>query len=112
MDDDRNMMSDGDLDRLLNVASHPQRPLGAEQRLMKRLSAEPQVHTSRPKRGVAWISALPLAASLLLGVYLGQSGYEPAFLGTQDTAALTDENTDMTTGLEELEVQADTDGTT
>ena len=114
MKDDMNLMPDTKLDQLLNAASHPQRSLGAEQRLMKRLALEPQViGKGRPaeSRGF-WLAAFPLAASLLLGVYLGQTGYEPAILGTQETASLTDDGTDFPTGLEDLELQADTDGTT
>jgi hypothetical protein len=104
MEDRNKIMSDKDLDRLLNAVNHPVRPLGAEQRLMGRIATESaRAATNARKTGAwPWMSALPLAASLVLGLYLGQSGYQPSWLDLQDTASLGD-GSDLPTGFEELE---------
>jgi hypothetical protein len=101
-----NLMSDADLDRLLAAASRPQVPMGAQSRLLQRVAAErqPQASTtaSRP-----WIFALPLAASLVLGVYMGVSGFGAGLItGTDDTYASA---ADFETGLEEAELAAEED---
>ena len=71
--------SEQELRRILSRASSPQPPPEAMPRLMARIAAEPQAgkvvaFAPRPRR-VGWsLAALPLAASLLLGVYLGAKG--------------------------------------
>ena len=71
--------SEQELRRILSRASSPQPPPEAMARLMARIAAEPQAgkvvaFAPRPRR-VGWsLAALPLAASLLLGVYLGAKG--------------------------------------
>lgn len=68
-----------ELRRILSLASSPQPPPEAMARLMARIAAEPQAgkvvaFAPRPRRGGWSLAALPLAASLLLGVYLGAKG--------------------------------------
>jgi hypothetical protein len=69
------------IDRLLSLASDPAVPAGAELRLMQKI-ADPRsaavvaLAARRPPRAalVRYAAALPLAASLALGVYLGARG--------------------------------------
>jgi hypothetical protein len=98
MDDKRNTITDRDLDRLLNAASHPDRLLGAEQRLMRRIALETPTQAVAQRRNLAWLSALPLAASLAFGFYLGQTGLGSPLFDTQVVAS-----DDAVTGFEELE---------
>lgn len=65
--------------RILSLASDPKPPAEAMARLMARVAVEPQqglvVALPRARRRGGWaLAALPLAASLLLGVYLGVMG--------------------------------------
>ena len=71
-----------EIDRVLGLASNPVVPEGAMARLMARVVEEPQEAkvVAFPARPRAWrgalryAAALPLAASLALGVYLGAQG--------------------------------------
>ena len=72
-----------EIDAVLSLASVPPLPEGAAGRLMARIAAEPQenkVVALAPRREAPRMSpwryaaALPLAASLALGVYLGAKG--------------------------------------
>lgn len=70
-----------DIDAVLGLASAPGLPPGAMDRLMARIAEEPQQASvvalaPRPQRRGVWrlAAALPLAASLALGVYLGAQG--------------------------------------
>lgn len=74
---------DDEISRVLGLASDPHLPDGATQRLLARLQAEPQGGPSvipfrpRPRRMgdvLRYASALPLAASLALGIWLGAKG--------------------------------------
>jgi hypothetical protein len=89
MNDGKDMRSgplspdDGDeVGKVLRLASRPGLPEGASARLLARIAAEPQVARpiALPVRGpirrspLRYAAALPLAASLALGVYLGAQG--------------------------------------
>lgn len=72
-----------EIDAVLSRASVPPIPEGAVSRLMSRIAAEPQevsIAVVRPRQPVPrrslfrFAAALPLAASLALGVYLGAKG--------------------------------------
>ena len=67
-------MNDHDLDKILSAASTPKPMLGFEQRLLAKIAPINNVITF-PKRKTAspWLIGLPLAASLMLGVWLGAS---------------------------------------
>lgn len=84
-------ITDGDrreadeIDAVLRLASAPELPAGAMDRLMARIAAEPQqapqakviALAPRPRsRPSLWryAAAVPLAASLALGIYLGAEG--------------------------------------
>lgn len=70
---------EADLRRILSLASDPEPPHGAMARLLARAAAEPQAgrvvaFAPRPRRSGWALAALPLAASLMLGIYLGARG--------------------------------------
>jgi Heavy-metal resistance len=74
-------LSDRELDTLLAHASTPPVPLGAKSRLMTKAHAqtafvagEARLAHSHSYSRLAWLSGLPLAASLALGIYLGAGG--------------------------------------
>ncbi len=95
------LMSEAELDVLLREATNPTIPLGAEARLMKRLSLSGAVHEVPTKKNAVWLSALPLAASLILGVYLGAYGYGDSVFNT------TSSDNEIATGIEEAELAAE-----
>lgn len=71
-------MHDDDLDKLLSFASTPKISAGFEQRLIAKIAPAnnvPNTAIAFPKRKTAspWLIGLPLAASLVLGVWLGAS---------------------------------------
>ena len=75
-------MTERDIEAVLSRASDPPVPQGAMDRLMARIEATPQearviAFAPRPRpRASAWrfAAAVPLAASLALGVWLGANG--------------------------------------
>jgi hypothetical protein len=103
----RSEMSDAELDQVLREATSPRIPLGAEGRLVKRLAVASPVAVAIRPRSFAWLSALPLAASLVLGIYLGTTGYGTDMFAT--TVATTE--SDIITGIEEAELAAEEDVT-
>ena len=78
MENSDNNQTDKALEKLLKRATDPAIPEGAEARLMAAIqSVEPQsnVVSFRPNpRFQRWAVGLPLAASLVLGIYLGSKG--------------------------------------
>jgi hypothetical protein len=103
-----------EIDHVLKHAAKVEASAGAMERMLARLPARPAtaeiVQLSPPKRrpirNFAW--ALPLAASLLIGVYLGAAGTIEPFLGaTGDDASLAWSDGDVGSGLEEAEAAAE-----
>ncbi|MEI7598780.1 MAG: hypothetical protein WCJ41_05595 [Aestuariivirga sp.] len=82
MEQDNNRSEDRETRAVLAHASAPQLPAGAMDRLMARIAEEPQqakvVHFApRPRAAPTfwrYAAAVPLAASLALGVWLGANG--------------------------------------
>ena len=82
MEQDNNRSDDGAVKAVLAHASVPELPAGAMDRLMERIATEPQdakviAFTPRQRpRSAFWrlAAAVPLAASLALGVWLGANG--------------------------------------
>ena len=84
MEQDNNRSDDREIDAVLARASVPAMPEGAMDRLMARIVAEPQQQEAkiiafapRPRTGQGfwrYAAAVPLAASLALGVWLGANG--------------------------------------
>jgi hypothetical protein len=90
-----NNMTDKELDKLLGAAEQPSVPKGFAERLQTKLEAEAmgsvvafqqrKMLTEKPR----WlIGALPLAASLLLGVYVGAADALPESLNGIETNLL------------------------
>ncbi len=82
MEQDNNRSEERELRAVLAQASQPQLPAGAADRLMARIAAEPQagrVIAFAPRAKAQrpfwrYAAAVPLAASLALGVWLGANG--------------------------------------
>jgi len=104
------------IDRVLATATNPELPDGAMQRLLARLDGADRVVTlpspkPPPRSALRWIAALPLAASLALGVYLGAMGSLDDFLPesvTGELAASEGDNADLS-GVSEAESYAEED---
>jgi hypothetical protein len=98
------------IDIVLEAATKPELPAGAEERLLTRLEREDRVVTlpsrrTSPGQMLRWTTALPLAASLALGIYLGAMGTLDGFLPetvTGELAASDEENADLS-GVSEAE---------
>ncbi len=116
-------MTDHELDRLLAAASKPELPAGALVRLNARIAAEEgtsNVVTLQPRNAKAaelrsrlgWLAGLPLAASLVLGIYLGNSDTAPSFLTDTAYELLSGVDLDDTTsGIEDALNAAEEDKT-
>ena len=111
---DENQM-DAALDKLLKRATDPSIPEGAEARLMTAIHATEQylnVVRVQPRQIIRrWAVSLPLAASLVLGIYLGARGtldyYMPdSIIG--ETLADT-MNSEPASGLDDAESYAEGD---
>ena len=81
MEQDNNRSDEQEIDAVLKRASAPPLPEGAMERLMARIAQEPQqakvlAFGPRPAaRHPLWrYAAVPLAASLALGIWLGANG--------------------------------------
>jgi hypothetical protein len=99
---------DRELDRLLAAASSPVPPLGAEARLLRRIASteleKPAALSTAPRR--TWLAGVPLAASLILGLYVGANGVGTDFLSGEDPDVASLEES---FGLEEVELAAEED---
>jgi len=104
------------LDLVLAAATDPELPAGAVERLLARLDGEDRVvampspgYSLRPVLG--WSAALPLAASLALGIYLGAMGSLDRFLPESVTGELTgrEEGDADLSGVSEAEAWAEED---
>jgi hypothetical protein len=105
--------SDRELELLLNKAQQPQLPHGFAGRLQAKLTTEatsnviafPQkkIQPTSSQRGY-WLSAIPLAASLAAGIYLGTMAELPSlFSGLQDAMASLSNDTSLDLGIEDTE---------
>ena len=89
------------LDRLLATASQPLMPAAASDRLLMKVHGTRNVSARRVFR---WSTALPLAASLLLGIYLGAVDSIDPWLPAEETLAA-DDDADLS-GVGEAETYA------
>lgn len=100
---DRDQISDQELDRLLAQASRPELPPGFEDRLLRRMAAQPSPQTmsnviafpavrAKP-RLVQWLAMVPLASALAGGFYVGSATDIPNLLSGSDAVASLDEGT-------------------
>lgn len=104
-----------EVDKVLGLASAPALPQGAADRLMARIVEEPQAlrvipvapRASARRAPLRYAAALPLAASLALGVYLGAQGSLDFMLPTAITGVQTEEVVDELGGIGEAEDYAE-----
>ncbi len=108
----KNQVTDAELDAMLKAATQPKLPGGFADRLRAKLEqpaasnviAFPQRKAPRVKSTRHWLSAIPLAASLAIGLYLGAQGIlANSFTGmsTSLVADATDSAVDI--GIEDTE---------
>jgi hypothetical protein len=97
-----------EIDSILDLARAPAPAPDAIAKLMASLPKQAAdvvpFRTPRSKPRLGWAWAMPLAASLMLGIYLGAAGSVERFL-PQDEVAWLDESAD--TGLEDAEAEAE-----
>lgn len=82
MEQDNNRSDEHEIEAVLSHASEPALPQGATDRLMARVASEPQqakiiAFSPRPRAARPfwrYVAAVPLAASLALGIWLGANG--------------------------------------
>ncbi len=90
---DNKTFNDQELKRILAAARHPDLPKGFAERLQQKLEAEapsnvvpfPQKQKTVAPRSRMWLSAIPLAASLAAGIYIGAMGSLPESLSGLDS---------------------------
>lgn len=115
-------ITDSELDKLLHQVPQAPLPAGFESRLLGRLqqSAVAPQHSNviafparTARRGfVPWLAALPLAASLAAGIFLGAQGEVPDFLSTSTYSSVASTDDDgVSSGVDEVEAYAE-DGVT
>ncbi len=122
MSNDRDTMTDQELDQLLAHASAPPLPDAARTRLLQRLAAgesqkpgsnvisfsDARARRASPRAQsqarLGWLAGLPLAASLALGIYLGAGGTFDGLLTTSAYDLIAGNTTDnILTGIEDME---------
>ena len=95
---DKKNMSDIELDKLLAAARQPELPKGFAERLQAKLEQPPASNViAFPQRKPVpasnrrvWLSAIPLAASLAFGIYLGAMGTLPDSLAGLESSLVSD----------------------
>lgn len=119
MNDGKDMRPEDEreIEKVLGLASSPELPEGAAARLMARIAEEPQAARVIPfaprapvrRSPLRYAAALPLAASLALGVYLGAKGTLDFMLPTAITGgvALNEEVPDDLGGVGEADAYAE-----
>jgi hypothetical protein len=109
----KQIMTDEELDKLLQLAPQPTLPNGFAKRLQTKLDAPvvnnvvafPQRTKPAGSNRMAWLSAIPLAASLAIGLYLGAMAELPdMFSGLQDAMASLSTDSGLNLGIEDTEL--------
>jgi hypothetical protein len=104
-------MTEKELDQLLTHATRPALPEGFAARLRAKLEQAPVSNViafpqrkpaSAPSKRV-WISAIPLAASLLIGIYLGTMGSLSESVANLNSTFVADGDSDFNIGIEDTE---------
>ena len=91
-------MTDMELDQLLAQATQPDLPKGFAERLQAKLEqpaasnviAFPARQQVKPSTRRYWLSAIPLAASLAFGIYVGAAGSLPDSLSGLESSLVSD----------------------
>lgn len=100
--------SDQELDQLLSMASRPKPVNGAMDRIVRQAQND-NVVTLAPRRISPWLSALPLAASLACGIYLGAVSSASDYLPLPNSAVATADEDDGSIGIEDVVTLAEED---
>lgn len=109
----KNEISDKELDKLLAAVKAVKPPEGFSERLQSKLQVEtdgrdnviafPQKKSAAPIQRRVWLSAIPLAASLALGVYIGAMDSLPESLSGLEGTLISDAGeTLLGTGFEDI----------
>ena len=93
-----------DVDRLLQLASAPDLRSGAGDRVIRHVHA---LRAAAHRPVLRWTAALPLAASLLLGIYLGGQEDVASWLPGIEQASAADDGDEDLTGVGEAETYAE-----
>jgi hypothetical protein len=108
----KNDVTDAELDMLLQAAPQPEVPQGFADRLQAKLEMtrpDNVIAFSQKKNGVtrsrrAWLSAIPLAASLAAGLYLGAQGSLADTFSALNTSVVSDASDQLfSIGIEDTE---------
>ena len=98
-------LNDTELDQLLQIASKPQPSFDFQVRLFEKLGTEITssniIAFPRARKTSLWISAVPLAASLALGIWLGTSDTASDYLPFTTQSVAQNANTDTLYNLTE-----------
>jgi hypothetical protein len=107
---DNELLSDRELDSLLASVKPPALPAGFAARLQAKLDSSPTAQIiAFPKASAApksrmWLSAIPLAASLALGLYWGAVGTVPDALSSiGNTVLASSDDASWSIGIEDTE---------
>ncbi len=92
------------VDRLLQLAGAPELRFGAGDRVIRHVNA---LRAAAHRPVLRWTAALPLAASLLLGIYLGGQEDVGTWLPGIEQASTADDGDDDLTGVSEAETYAE-----
>lgn len=108
----KNHLSDTELDALLKAATQPPLPHGFAERLLVKLEqptlnnviAFPAKKLQAPSSRRVWLSAIPLAASLAIGIYLGTQGtLSDSFTGLNTSIVSDAADSQFSIGIEDTE---------
>lgn len=108
----KNQVTDTELDAMLKTAAQPTLPRGFADRLQAKLEqpvtsnviAFPQKKAPPVKSARLWLSAIPLAASLAIGLYLGAQGtLASSFTGLSASLVADATDTSFDIGIEDTE---------
>jgi hypothetical protein len=107
-------MTDAELDRLLTLASKPPSTGDAQKALLARIARGTSVNptsnivdfpgSTKKSSPVRWLAALPLAASLAAGIWLGAAGQGTDYLfNVSDELASVTDSFNTSTGIDDAE---------
>ncbi len=109
----KNPLTDTELDVLLKQVAQPPLPTGFADRLQAKLEqsqgsnviAFPQKNVASTKSANLWLSSIPLAASLAIGIYLGAQGTLADSLSSLGTSSFADATDNLfNVGIEDTEL--------
>ena len=113
-------MTDLELDKLLSLASKPPRHSAAAEALVAKIATSAPTSPGsnvvnfpprqKPQGIIPWLAALPLAASLAAGIWLGAAGQGTGYLfNTSEDLTTVSDNFDASTGIDDAEILTEED---